>query len=108
MLRLDHERGGYALGALYFTKLIIRRRTGFRPLGWGESQPGFVRYGLGTITILLLGWCLVSAVNARAVVDLDQLVLVEIPNGIDWLPHSCGESGSWFAVWQYLGLADIF
>ncbi len=100
--------GGYALGLLYLAKLIIRHRTGFRPLRWGGRQPKFIRYGLGAITILLLGWCLISAVNARASVDLDNLVLLEKARWIDWLPHSYDQPSTWFAFWQYLGLAGVF
>lgn len=100
--------GGYALALLYFVKLVIRRQTGFRPERCGGRQPAVIRYGLGAITVLLLAWCVVSALNARAVVDLDRLVLVDKPRWIGWLPHSYDEPASWFAFWQYLGLAGVF
>ena len=100
--------GGYALGLLYLAKMVTRRRTGFQPVRWGGRQPTFIRYGLGTITILLLAWCLTSAINARAVVDLEKLVLVEKPRWIEWLPHSYDQPSTWFAFWQYLGLAGVF
>ena len=90
--------GGYALALLYFVKLVIRRQTGFRPERCGGRQPSVIRYGLGAITILLLAWCLVSAFNARAVVDLDRLALVYKPQWIDWLPHSYDEPASWPAT----------
>ena len=100
--------GGYLLGLLWLAKVGIRRATGFEPARWGGRSPAAIRFGLGGVTCLLLAWCLISALNARAVVDLDLLELMEKPHSISWLPHSYDQPSTWFAFWQYLGLAGVF
>ena len=61
--------------------------------------------GAGTICILL--WCLISAWNARAIYQPEQWHF-EYRKIIPWLPHSYDQAASWFAFWQYLGLAGFF
>ena len=61
--------------------------------------------GAGTICILL--YCLVSALNARAIYQPDQWHFEYRP-AISWLPHSYDQAASWAAFWKYLGLAGLF
>jgi hypothetical protein len=100
--------GGYLLGLLWLAKIGIRRATGFEPTRWGGRSTAAIRFGLGGVTCLLLTWCLISAVNARAAVDLDLLELIEKQHSISWLPHSYDQPATWFTFWQYLGLAGVF
>src|ERR1041385_944945 len=71
---------GYSLGVLLSIKLLLRRAKGYVPPAWngghsdcqlvtGEArgvQVAWVREALVLLTVLLLVYCLISAVNARA------------------------------------------
>ncbi|MHB8524274.1 MAG: O-antigen ligase family protein [Limisphaerales bacterium] len=62
---------------------------------------------LATLTVIILGYCLISAVNARATYYHDRRFF-EYHECIGWLPHSYDSSSTWFVFWQYLGLAFVF
>jgi len=100
--------GGYLLGVLLLLKVVIRRTAHYEPRRWNGTQPLIIPIGLGLVTAVLLSGCLVSAINARAVVDLDHLRLLERPHWIPWLPHSYDQPATWAAFWSYLGLAGAF
>jgi len=105
---------GLALGLLWLVKLGLRW-TGERLPERGLSQsaaPGTMRerqftrlLGAGTICILL--YCLVSAVNARAIYQPEQWNF-QYRHAIPWLPHSYDSAASWAAFWKYLALAGLF
>src|SRR5207302_453473 len=71
---------GYGLGGLLAVKLFLRRVKGYFPPAWNneESAPGTAATGakcltaarltnaLALITLLILAYCLISAINARA------------------------------------------
>jgi O-antigen ligase len=112
---------GYVLGLLFALKLLIRRVQHYCPARWDEdgrknslahrgtrflTEPRLTA-ALGALTVLILGYCLVSAVNARATFQ-DRSLAFEYRNCIQWLPHSLDASGTWFAFWSYLGLASSF
>lgn len=99
---------GYALGLLLAIKRLTSRATGYQPARWGESAAPWPMRCLGALTVALVLWCLISALNARATVDFAQLRLDFRDGTIPWLPHSCDASRSWFAFWQFLGLACSF
>jgi hypothetical protein len=63
--------------------------------------------GLAGLTVAILGYCLISAVNARATFHADQLSFAYHPC-IPWLPHSLDSGRTWLAFWNYLGLACSF
>lgn len=104
----------YLLGLLLVAKWIIRWRTGFSPMCWGNSpDPNEPRTGrmsrvltvlLATLTVILLGWCVVSGLNARANYLTGSRAFVYF-ECIDWLPHSYDRDRTWIAFWQYLGFA---
>jgi O-Antigen ligase len=141
---------GYALGALLITKWIIRWRTGYEPVRWGEAsqgakgkaqgakgegqreegrgrttdiggqQAGFrisewtrrisartLTRWLAVLTVVMLGYCFVSAVNPHSTYHPDRRWF-EPHSFVAWLPHSYDSSSTWFAFWQYLGLAFVF
>jgi O-antigen ligase len=105
---------GLTLGLLWLGKLSIRL-SGHRSLRWttfpdnGRRLKTERRFtwllGAGTICILL--YCLISAVNTRAIYHADQWRF-EYRNAIMWLPHSYDRDGSWAAFWEYAGLAGLF
>ena len=78
---------GYCLGTLLVTKWWIRRRTGYAPAWWGleplvDGDGADQRWRristlltrtLASLTVLILAYCLVSAVNKRAIYDHGQL-----------------------------------
>ena len=64
---------------------------------------------LAVLTAAILGYCLVSALNARATCDDPDTGSFTYHDGyIPWLPHSLDSSSTWFAFWSYLGLAFSF
>ncbi len=63
---------------------------------------------LAALTVAILGYCLVSALNARATYDPETLSFAYRDRHIPWLPHSLDSSSTWFAFWSYLGLAFSF
>ena len=112
---------GYALGAILLLKRLLRWRTGFRPPRWGEEVPERGATGrfrphtriarcltrsMAVLTFLLLAYCLVSALNARA--EFEDGVQVFNDHYFIWLPHSYAESFTWSALWNYLALACFF
>ena len=124
---------GYLLGLLLAGKLAIRWLKGYRPPRWDEGkgrevqslksevqspetegggQGGMTASGLTAIlawlTVAILGYCLVSAFNARATAHSADLGFTYHDSFIRWLPHSFDSSRSWLAFWTYLGLAFSF
>ncbi len=63
---------------------------------------------LAGLTVAILGYCLISALNARATYEPEALNFTYHDRYIHWLPHSFDSSRTWFAFWSYLGLACSF
>ncbi|HCL92047.1 MAG TPA: hypothetical protein DIC50_04595 [Verrucomicrobia subdivision 3 bacterium] len=113
---------GYCLGALLAVKLAIRHLKGYRPPRWadgGAEPPGAgAARGLLTparltgilalLTAAILGYCLISALNARAAYNPETLAFTYRRQYVPWLPHSFDRGATWFAFWSYLGLALSF
>ena len=113
--------GGYLLGGLLLAKWMIRRITGYQPARWSVSEitngreaetparlsSSALTLAMAAFTIVLLSYCLVSALNARATLDHNRFDYV-YRDCIEWLPHSYSSSKTWFAFWTYLGLAFSF
>lgn len=112
---------GYLLGGLLAAKWLIRWKSGYRPSRWGEPQepdkiiieekgariPRLLTAFLATLTVLVVIFTFVSALNARATFLADQ-VRFEYRDYIRWLPHSYDSRSTWQAFWNYLGLALFF
>ena len=62
---------------------------------------------LAGVTVAILAYCLISAVNARATYYRDELSFAYHPC-LKWLPHSLDSGRTWLAFWTYLGLACSF
>jgi len=70
-------------------------------------KPEFFFWLLSSLTVLLVGYCFVSAVNARA--DFDPATYrFEYRDAVRWLPHSLDAARTWFWSWNYLALALAF
>jgi hypothetical protein len=119
-------------------KLAIRRLTGYRPPRWEEGEgsgdpksevrsqesevsdprpevrsrrlltAARLTATLAGLTVAILGYCLVCALNARATYDPETLSFAYHERYIRWLPHSFDSSRTWFTFWSYLGLACSF
>ena len=111
---------GYLLGALLAAKWVIRYRTGYTPVRWGQSADAEsagdldsalrrdpLTLGLAALTIVILLYTLISALNPRAQYLPWQRVF-EYRDYIKWLPHSYDPASTWNALWMYLGLACFF
>lgn len=91
-------------------KALVRRRTGFTPERWSlPGRPAAIRL-LGVLTVLFLGYVLVSALNARAVVEIEEggPRFTYRDTFVGWLPHSYDARATWRGFWRYLGLAGLF
>jgi O-antigen ligase len=107
---------GYALAGLAIAKKIIAGRHHFRPGRWDQEDAAEVSHGrtgiilirsLIALTIIILGYCLIAALNARAVYSPDNWQF-DYRECIEWLPHSYDRNQSWFAFFTYLALACSF
>ena len=74
----------------------------------GRRGAGRLTTVLAGLTVAILGYCLVSAVNARATFHRDALSFAYHDACIKWLPHSFDSGRTWLAFWTYLGLAGSF
>jgi hypothetical protein len=112
---------GYVLGLLWLTKWISRWTTGFRPEFWGgqksedEPVPFWKKWLaewpvslLALLTIVLLAFCFISAINAAGAYDYSKKVHTPFDHYVDWLPHSYDCHRSWTFGWQYLSIALLF
>ena len=77
------------------------------PPGGPVYLPRLLSASLALLTVILLGYCLTSAVNAFATYH-HAPPRFEYHRHLAWLPHSGDRSSTWAAFWQYLGLALLF
>lgn len=119
----------YMLAILWCTSALISRSTGYLPVRASPPSPQPKRtraplmgqalcrrthaparpltIALGFTTIAILGYCLISAVNARAIYS-PSTRSSEYRDCIRWLPHSFDSRSTWMAFWTYLALACSF
>jgi hypothetical protein len=99
---------GYGLGLLLIAKWWIRRRLSWtheRLAPRQEFSP--VPPVLAMLSIGLVAYVLVSALNARATYQEAQLSL-EYHSYIHWLPHTYDSLSTWSAFWNYLAWLAMF
>jgi len=108
---------GYTLGGLLLAKNLIGWRAHYAPEKWAvgakSSQSGFflpraLTGALIALNVLILLFCLVSALNARATYVFEERRQIYYDQFLSFLPHSYDSRASWFAFWQYLGLSLLF
>ena len=105
---------GYAAGALLGLKLWIRYRLGHKPMRWDvpptkrrSRMRVALTTGLAAATVLLLTYCAVAALNARADYDPFRLTL-SYRDYRPWLPHSYDRNETWSVFFDYLAWACSF
>ena len=112
----------YLLGVMLAGKLTIRWLKGYHPSRWddGGLEPlsdgkgsklltaARLTAGLVWLTVAILAYCLVSAVNRYSTFHPEALGFDYRKHYIRWLPHSFDGSRTWLAFWTYLGLALSF
>ncbi len=106
---------GYLLGILLVTKWVLRWRLGYAPSRWLDTQGGRLAtvarnttWMLAFLTGLLLFYCVVSALNARASIDSSTDRFVYNSHAILWLPHSFDYPATWQYAAHYLAFACTF
>src|ERR1035437_8509782 len=113
---------GYLLGLLLAGKLAIRRFKGYHPPRWDDGGLESLSDSTGSklltsprltatlalLSVAILVYCLISAVNARATFHREVLSFDYRDSFIQWLPHSFDSGRTWLAFWSYLGLALSF
>lgn len=97
------SRPGVAASASPVTTSALPSRTRQKSSGWT-----YTTRWLAVLTLLILGYCLTSALNARAVYNENSLGFIYRDKFVEWLPHSYDANSTWFAFWMYLGLACSF
>lgn len=95
-------------------KWLIRWRTGALAVeeiyrGSDERlRPGaWIVHGMAALTVLVLFYCFVSALNARATYDA-QTQSLEYHRFVPWLPFTYDRHLTSQMFWNYLGLASLF
>lgn len=100
--------GGYALALLLLCRVVSRRVGGGRRQEALAGGPSWIGISLASLTVAILGWILVSAVNARSAYEAGAEQLIRFDHWIGWLPHSYDRPATWLAFWQCLALAGVF
>ncbi|HTL16265.1 MAG TPA: O-antigen ligase family protein [Patescibacteria group bacterium] len=109
---------GYALGGLLGFKLLIRRLKGYTPAGGagGGGSPfgrydwptsAFLTHALAALTVAILLYCLIAALNARARFNTLSNEL-QYRACLTWLPHSLDSRSTWQVFWRLLALGCAF
>ena len=110
---------GYVLGLMLAGKLVVRAKR-YRPSRWDAGfsshasdlddrwlTPSRLTAALASLTIAILLYCLVSAINARSSYSAADGSFI-YHDCIRWLPHSLDRQRTWLAFWDYLGLSCLF
>jgi len=112
---------GYGLAILLTIKLSLRWLRGHRPSRWRmrrlesaansvQSRVGLesiLTTGLATFTLLILGFCLAAAINARSTYDPWRMDFT-YHTYVAWLPHSYDSRRTWQMFFNLLALAGFF
>jgi hypothetical protein len=103
-----------AAGVLLFLKWILRWQSGALAIeGISYQKDRMLRPGvhmvqvMAALTIAILFYCLVAALNARATFYPEEHRF-EYHRYVAWLPFTYDSNLSWQAFWNYLALACFF
>jgi hypothetical protein len=101
----DHETTGPGFSLQPGRKAVVHRhKRRERRHSW-EWRLTALFIGL---TAAVLGYCLISALNASATYRPQDLSFVYHQHVIKWLPHSLDSASTWAVSWNYLALACAF
>lgn len=102
---------GLALGGLLLVKQVLRSWAGYCPMRWGANDASslvkMLTRALGALTVCILAYCLIAALNARAMWR-PATNSFDYFNIIPWLPSSYNRAATWQVFWNYLALACVF
>jgi hypothetical protein len=108
----------YGIGFLLLTKWITRWKTGYQPTRWstqihsGELTENPKRdwrtKTVAFLTVYMLGYILVSILNARSTYNWDFNFFEYEESYIKWLPHTFDKGGTIQSFCNFLGLACCF
>jgi hypothetical protein len=114
---------GFTVGALLVAKWFFRRKYNYRPPRWSDPREPhaessrrrsaarwatIVDAAMVAATVLIVGFCLVSAINAKATYNSTSQLFNFHAKSIPWLPHSFASGDTWLAFWSSLALACVF
>lgn len=98
---------GYATGILLAIKWLIRANYHYSAPRWTATGPNWLCPAWAALTLLILGYTLLAALNARASYDPLRMEFAFRPH-LGWLPHSYDRAKSFQAFANYLALACCF
>ena len=102
---MDHGPTGPCLGPQPGHRFVVRRhKYRRRRRGWEWRATA----GLAVLAAAILGYCLVSDLNASATYEPQTLSFVNHQHVIKWLPHSLDSASTWSVFWDYLAVACAF
>lgn len=84
------------------SRLLIHAQRGSQ-----FSSRRLVLWVLGGLSMLIVGFCFASALNARATYDPAQGIF-NYNTASQWLPQSLDSNQSWVASWSCLGFVSFF
>ena len=111
----------FLLGLLLLAKMLIRRLAHYQPAAWdrnhlgegmsrpdsGMQFPRWIGATLATLTLAILGYCLIAALNARALYSPARMDFTYLSH-IEWLPHSYDRDRTLLSTANFLALALFF
>ena len=108
----------YGIGLLLLAKWVIRWKTDYQPARWtAQSKNGEENTPLkqdwrtktiGFLTLYMLGYILVSILNARSTYNWDFNFFEYEETYIKWLPHTYDKAATIQSFCNFLGLACCF
>ena len=100
----EDPKGAVEPGVTGRQHVVHRYKWRHRKRGWDWRLTALIT----GLTLLILGYCLVSALNARATYLPDTADFIYRKQVLRWLPHSQDSASTWSAFWNYLALAGVF
>jgi O-antigen ligase len=97
---------GYALGGLLVLKILLRSAESAGRAGTSKSSRSGLKPALYAVTLALLGYVLVAAVNAEFTYVASEWRQEPHPH-VAWLPHSLDRNATWQVFWNWLALACV-
>ncbi|MDA7628466.1 O-antigen ligase family protein [Verrucomicrobia bacterium] len=108
----------YGIGLLLMTKWVIRWKTEYQPARWtshsqsdgesGHPKRDWRTKTVACLTLYMLGYILVSILNARSTYNWDFNFFVYEETYIKWLPHTYDKHATIQSFCNFLGLACCF
>ncbi len=108
----------YGIGLMLITKWFIRWKTGYQPTRWSSenqqdnsatpSKRDWRTKTAACLTVYMLGYILVSIINARSNYNWDVNFFEYEDSYIKWLPHTYDKGATIKSFCNFLGLACCF